>query len=200
MYPIHPDNPNLNKAAVSLMKFCSGLDNSDSSTLNGENELAVIREESLGSSAAFEGKELLKLDSYAENHNMQQALKLVFKAAIVMNDPDLAELAVSKLSNNSCEKAINSAVFSGKLEELENFVEDSHACELLAKSHYEKKDTEKAITFAKHALEISANSYDSLMIIGQIHQNLGEMTEAMTYFLKAAECTRIEFSILPVFL
>lgn len=134
------------------------------------------------------------------NSTLVQALKLGFKAALLIEDWELAEDYLLKIQTNDCERAIYEVVRHDNLALLENFVENLEICEILAKEMLDRGEVEQAATYAHLALEISENSFAGWNVLGKVFDQTGERMEALRCFLRATEAIRVDFSIIPIYL
>ena len=199
-FELNPDKASLRTSVNSLLKFCMGHPSNTNTEGNveGIEEVSAKQEESGFISVSVE--DVQKIESGLLNSTYMQALKFGFKAALILEDWELAEECLTKLTQNSCERAIYEAIRHKNPHFLENFVESVDACEILCNDYLEKDDLEGAASYAQHALEITENSYRAWMVLGKVFEKSGEKTESLRCYLKATESVLVDFSIIPIYL
>ena len=164
------------------------------STING-----AIKEESINVDSVY-FDDIFKDISNTQNPNFQQVAKLCFKIAYEISDSELLEGIYNKIIDNRLESAIMKYLKTQKFEDLENFLEDLWACEILAYAKYEAGDKNSAVSVCKQALRLSQNSKKTWILLGKINKEEGRMEDAMDSFLNSLKAIPINFGLIPIYL
>ncbi|CAG9335639.1 unnamed protein product [Blepharisma stoltei] len=199
---ITQDKAPVKKSIISLLKSSlEFLDNA--STIPADERIAgltSIKEEN--SNPEHDSlQDVIKLAANnSHNPNFQQALRLAFEAAFAIQDEELIEFSLNSLQDKKAEQAIYEFHKTGDINGLDNFIENLKACELLAKGRYDSGDKARAMSAANQAISLDNNSAEAWIILGKIHKDYNQLSEAMNCFVAALKCANVRFSILPVYI
>ena len=130
----------------------------------------------------------------------QQVTKLCFRISVEIGDFELASVICEKILDNKFESSVL-AFFKDKVwEDLEEFVENLWACELLAQLKHENGDFSMAVTLSKQAIRLNQNSKKTWMLLGKIYKEQNLPEQAMEAYLSALRSVDINFSLIPIYL
>jgi tetratricopeptide (TPR) repeat protein len=161
--------------------------------------LSGIKEESSNVDSQY-FDDIFKGLKIENNENLQQVLKLCFKISYAIEDFDFLEVIYPKILESTTETPIFNYHRTQNYEELENYLEDLWACEILAQAKYDSDDKNSAITVCKQAIRLNHNSRASWNLLGKIYKEQGNMEEAMECFLSSLKSIPVNFSLIPVYL
>lgn len=159
---------------------------------------AIKEESSNVDSAYFE--DIFKDLVIKSSEQFQQVIKLCFKISIEIGDLDLASGISDKITENKLENAVLKYYRDKECENLEEFIEDQWACEILAQGKYEAGDLTMAVTLSKQAIRLNHNSKKTWMLLGKIYKDQGLHEQAMEAYLSALRSVNINFSLVPIYL
>ena len=110
------------------------------------------------------------------------------------------ETIYGKIIENSIETAVLHFHKTQQTDDLENYIENSWACEILAKAKYCSGNQNSAISMCKQAIRLNENSKVSWALLGKIYKEQGFMEDAMDAFLSALKSVPINFGLIPIYL